>query len=221
MGEGQGRRGRVVIDQWLRQPKERLLMPLARGPLRGVSPTMLTLAACALGLLGAGAASQRAYPLALGLWLANRALDGLDGTVARAQGKQTDFGGYLDIVLDTVVYAALPFGLALGVDTRVGYLCLALLIGSFYINGVSWLYQSALLEKYRRGAAARGELTTLTIPTGLVEGTETVVFYCLFIIFPGALPALFGAMAGLVTITIAQRLWWAATIGVPGGHDAH
>jgi len=205
----------AVIDRWLRQPKERLLVPLARGPLRGVSPTMLTVAACALGLLGAVAAAQRAYPLALGLWLANRALDGLDGTVARAQGKQTDFGGYLDIVLDTVVYAALPLGLALGVDTRVGYLCLALLIGSFYINAVSWLYQSALLEKFQRGA-----LTTLTIPTGLVEGTETVAFYCLFIIFPGALPALFGAMAGLVAITVAQRLWWATTLGIPGGHDA-
>ena len=113
-----------------------------------------------------------------------------------------------------------PFGLALGADTRGGYIALALLIGSFYINATSWLYQSALLEKHRQGAVARGELTTLTIPSGFVEGAETVAFYCLFIIFPGALPALFGVMAALVALTIAQRLWWAATTGIMGGPDA-
>ena len=112
-----------VIDQLLRQPKERFLAPLALGPLRTVSPTTLTVAAFVVGLGAAVAAWQAAYPLALMLWLANRALDGLDGTVARLHGKQSDFGGYLDIVLDTVIYAAVPLGIALSVDTRSGYFC--------------------------------------------------------------------------------------------------
>jgi len=89
--------------------------------------------------------------------------------VARTNGKQSDFGGYLDIVLDTVVYAAIPLGIALGTATQAGYLCLALLLGSFYINGTAWLYQTALLEKHRQGTAGRDEWTTVTIPGGLVE----------------------------------------------------
>jgi phosphatidylglycerophosphate synthase len=201
-----------VIDQLLRQPKERFLAPLALGPLRTVAPTTLTIAAFIVGVGSAVAAWQAAYPLALVLWLANRALDGLDGTVARLHGKQTDFGGYLDIVLDTVIYAAVPLGIAVSVDTRSGYLCLALLISSFYINGAAWLYQSALLEKHRHGAAGRGELTTVTIPSGLMEGTETIVFYCLFLLLSGLFPWLCCAMAALVAVTIVQRLWWAATV---------
>lgn len=206
-----------MIDQMLRRPKERLLVPLALGPLRAVSPTALTLVACAVGLLGALAAWQRLYPLALGLWLANRVLDGLDGTVARAQGKQSDFGGYLDIVLDTVVYAAVPLGIALGSGTPTSYLGVALLLASFYINGASWLYQSALLEKHGQGAAAVGEFTTVRIPTGLIEGTETIVFYCLFLLLPGLFPWLCGAMAALVAVTIGQRLWWATAMGAREG----
>lgn len=210
---GRGHQETTMIDQRLRRPKEWLLVPLARGPLRAVSPTTLTLAACAVGLVAGLAAWQRAYPLALGLWLANRALDGLDGTVARAQGKQSDFGGYLDIVLDTVIYAAVPLGIALGTDTPGGYRCLALLLASFYVNIAAWLYQSALLEKHGRGAGVSGECTTLTIPTGLIEGAETIVFYCLFLLLPGAFPGLCCALAALVALTIGQRLWWAARRG--------
>ena len=200
-----------MIDQLLRQPKERFLAPLALGPLRAISPVALTLAAFVVGLGAALAAWQGAYPLALVLWLGNRTLDGLDGTVARLHGKQSDFGGYLDIVLDTVIYAAVPLGIALSVDTRSGYLCLALLIASFYINGAAWLYQSALLEKHRQGAAGRGELTTVTFPSGLMEGTETIIFFCLFLLLPGLFSWLCCAMAALVAVTIVQRLWWAAT----------
>lgn len=201
----------IVIDRMLRGPKEQLLLPLAAGPFRAVSPTTLTLIAFAIGLAAGVAAWRCVYPLALALWLVNRTLDGLDGTVARVNGKQSDVGGYLDIVLDTVVYAAVPLGLALGTNTRSGYLGLALLIISFYINATSWLYQSGMMEKLRQGVTGSGELTTLTIPTGLIEGTETVIFYCLFLLFPGVLPLLFAGMALLVMATAGQRLAWAAS----------
>ncbi len=199
-----------MIDRMLRSPKEQLLLPLAGGPFRAVSPTLLTLIALVTGLASGVAAWRCAYPLALALWLVNRTLDGLDGTVARVNDKQSDAGGYLDIVLDTVVYAAVPLGLALGANTRSGYLCLAVLMISFYVNATSWLYQSGMMEKRRQGAVARGELTSLTIPTGLIEGTETVICYCLFLLFPRALPFLFSGMALLVMVTVGQRLVWAA-----------
>ncbi len=199
-----------MIDKALREPKETLLAPLVRGPIRRIHPTTMTLAATVVGLAAALAAWQGAGPLALALWLANRVLDGLDGTLARSTGQQSDLGAYLDVVLDHLVYVAVPLGLAAAGGSAGNYLALALLLASFYINGASWMYLAALLEKRSAGAAARGELTTITMPGGLIEGAETVVFYTIFLLFPGALVLLFGLMAVLVLFTAAQRVAWAA-----------
>lgn len=199
-----------MIDKALRVPKESVLTPLVRGPLRRLHPTAVTVAAAVVGVAAAVAAWQGAYLAALGLWAANRVLDGLDGTLARITGQQSDLGAYLDIVLDHVVYVAVPLGLALAAGTPAAYLALALLLASFYINGASWMYLAALLEKRSAGAQARGELTTVTMPAGLVEGSETVVLFTLFLLFPGALVPLFGLMAALVVVTAAQRVAWAA-----------
>ena len=90
------------------------------------------------------------------------------------------------------------------------WLCLALLLGTFYVNGASWMYLSALLEKRSVGATARGEQTSISMPTGLIEGSETILLYALYILFPGALTLLFAITAALVWITIAQRAVWAS-----------
>jgi phosphatidylglycerophosphate synthase len=198
-----------MIDKALREPKEALLGALVRGPLRRIHPTTVTVAAALVGLAAACAAWQAAYALAIGLWVVNRVLDGLDGTLARMTGQQSDAGGYIDTVLDHVIYAAIPLGLALAANTAAAYIALALLLSSFYINAATWMYLAALLEKRSAGAAARGELTAVTMPSGLIEGAETIGFYTLFLIFPGALVWLFGLMAALVLITAAQRTTWA------------
>ncbi len=174
-----------------------------------VSPNAVTLLAMVIGLTAAVMAARQMYAVALALWLASRILDGLDGMLARLTHQQTDFGGYLDIVADFAVYAAVPIGLFLGRATAELGVSLALLLGSFYINGASWMYLSAILEKRSSGASARGELTTVTMPAGLVGGTETILFYSAFLIWPRALPWLFLIMAGLVLLGVIQRLWWA------------
>jgi len=175
------------LDHVLRGYKDRLLRPLAVA-LGRVSPNAITLLAMVIGLTAAVMAARQQYVLALALWLASRILDGLDGLSARLTHQQTDFGGYLDIVADFVVYAALPIGLFLGRATTELGVSLALLLGGFYINAASWMYLSAILEKRRAGASARDELTTVTMPAGLVGGTETILFYAAFLIWPGALP---------------------------------
>jgi phosphatidylglycerophosphate synthase len=199
-----------MIDKVLREPKEYVLSPLVRGPLRLIHPIAVTLLAAAVGLAAALAAWQGAYGAALALWLLNRTLDGLDGTLARIAGRQSDLGAYLDIVLDHVVAAALAIGLALAAGTADAYLALAALLASFYVNGATWMYLAALLEKRRAGAAARGELTSVTMPAGLIEGSETIVFYALFLLLPGALVPLFWLMTALVLVTAGHRAVWAA-----------
>ena len=198
-----------MLDERLRATKDELLRPLA-GRLGDVSPNAVTVAAALVGLAAAVAAAQSRFGAALALWLANRVLDGLDGMAARVQGRQSDFGGYLDIVLDFAVYAALPIGLYLGAPGGGGAaLSLIVLLGSFYVNAASWMVLSAILEKRQAGAAARAELTTVTMPRALIGGTETILFYTAFLVWPGQMSWLFLVMAGLVMVGVGQRLWWA------------
>jgi len=198
-----------MIDKTLRESKDALFTWLVRGPVRQIHPTVVTVLAAVVGVAAAVAAWQSAYVAAVCLWLANRALDGLDGAIARVTGTQSDLGAYLDIMLDYVVYAAIPLGLALASGESAVLLALAVLLGSFYLNSASWMYLAAVLEKRNAGAASRGETTSVTMPTGLIEGAETIVFYTLFLLFPNALALLFTLMAALVLVTAGQRVYWA------------
>lgn len=177
--------------------------------LRSIHPTAITIVACGVGLAAAAAVWKGAYSIGLALWIVNRILDGLDGTVARIHQKQTDLGGYLDILLDTLIYIALPLALALHINTTAGYLALALLMGSFYLNTASWLYLAALHEKHRHHPDQQRNLTTITMTGGLIEGAETIIFFSLFLLFPGAMVPLFIGLALLVAATVLQRLVWA------------
>jgi len=199
-----------MIDRMLRTPKEQLLQPMAHSPFRSVHPTAITLLALGVGLGAAVVAWQQMFVLALVLWLLNRILDGLDGTVARLTNKQSDLGAYLDIISDTIVYAAIPLGLALGAATPAAYVSVALLLASFHLNTASWIYLSALLEKRKHGAASQQEMTSVTMPNGLIEGGETIVFFCLFLLVPQAIVPLFLLMALLTVATAAQQWRWAA-----------
>jgi phosphatidylglycerophosphate synthase len=198
-----------VIDKHLRRPKEQVLNAPAAVLPRSLHPTGVTLLALAVGILAAVVIAFGAYWWGLALWIINRMLDGLDGTLARRANLQSDLGGYLDIVLDHIVYAAIPLALVLSAPSYLAALGLAILFASFYINGASWMYLAALLEKRNRGASSRQEMTTVTMPSGLVEGAETIVLFSLFLIFPGQLPILFGIMAVLVMVTAGQRVVWA------------
>jgi phosphatidylglycerophosphate synthase len=198
-----------MLDLRLRPFKERLLEPLAAHLARHVGANALT--GIALGItLGAAALAAWGRPvLALGAWLAGRLLDGLDGPVARHRGASSDLGGYLDMVADTIGYAAVPVGVALGIDERSAWIAVSVLLGTFFVNTISWSYLAAVLEKNGAGASTTGEMTTITMPPALVEGTETIVLFSLFIAFPRWSAWLFAAMAALVAVNVVQRLIWA------------
>jgi phosphatidylglycerophosphate synthase len=198
-----------VFDERLRAVKVNVLAPIAKR-YSGIHPLQFTGAAFAVGLLAAATATVGNYWAALLLWLVNRILDGLDGEVARLTGKQSDWGGYLDIVCDFVIYAVVPFALAWSLGSPGALFAVAFLLVTFYVNAGSWLYMSALLEK-RRGPGLQSSktLTSIQIPTGLIEGTETIVLYSLFLLLPSYAPYLMVLMAFLVIITIFQRLSWA------------
>lgn len=212
-----------MIDRALRPVKARVLAPLSvrlAHALRGQGALPVTITGLLVGLAAAVTAALGAFGPALGLWLLNRLLDGLDGEVARRLGGADDRGGYLDLMTDLVVYAAVPLGAAAGVSGIVAGEALvaspwtwplaALLLATYYVNLGSYALLAALLEKRGRGAAARGDTTSLVMPAGLIEGTETVVLVALMLAFPSSLPLWLGLTAALVALTAAQRAWWAA-----------
>lgn len=199
-----------MIDKFLRVPKEYALRPIAASLSQSIHPSAVTLAAFGVGLAAGAAIWQQVYGLGAALWAINRLLDGLDGTLARVQRKQSDLGGYIDILADSVIYALIPTALVLSNPSTAGWISLAALLSSFYINGASWMFLAALLEKRAQGSRTRGELTTITMPSGLIEGAETVLFYTLFLLLPDTAVVLFWTMALLVLVTIAQRLIWAS-----------
>jgi phosphatidylglycerophosphate synthase len=195
-----------VIDRALRRRTEVVLAPLVRAVPRRVHPTAVTVLAVVPGAGAAVAAGAGLPALAVALWLANRVLDGLDGAVARRSGRQTDLGGYADILLDVVVYAAVPLGIAAGLDSRAGWVAAAVLLATFYVNAISWSYLSALLERRGAGASARADTTSVTMPPGLVEGAETVVLFTVALAVPSWSVAVMWVMAGAVLVGVGQRV---------------
>jgi phosphatidylglycerophosphate synthase len=197
---------RSMFDTPLRQFKDRMGMPLARR-MSLVSPLAISLLALIVGLLGSFAAYKNQYPWALGLWCLNRALDGLDGLVARLHNGQSDFGGYLDILTDFIVYASLPIGLVAGSPSNERYLALAFMLASFYVNTASWMYLAAILEK--RTVRDPETRTAIVMPAGIIGGFETIVVYSVFLLFPSQIIWLFSIFGVLVFFTAFQRVAWA------------
>ncbi len=194
-----------MLDRSLRQTKTRLLAPVA-ARLEPVPPLALTGVGLGLGLAAAALAATGSWVPAVVAWLANRLLDGLDGEVARRTDSESDLGGYLDLTADAVAYAALPVGVAAGVDTTAAWTATAILLATFYVNVVSVTMLSAVLEKRRAGAEATGDDRTVTLPAGLIEGTETIIFFTLLLAVPGAAVWLMSAMAVLVAVTAVGRV---------------
>ena len=166
----------------------------------GVSPLSLTAAGWLAGVGACLAVATQHGQLALILWLANRLLDGLDGPVARRRGA-TDLGGFLDIVADFSIYGGFVVAIAVAVpDARLA--CVALL-SAYYLSGTAFLALASLVE---RRTHAEGDGRSLRFIGGLAEGTETVVVYVLFCLFPAHSATIAWAFAAAVAVTAVQRI---------------
>ncbi|MBE0681565.1 MAG: CDP-alcohol phosphatidyltransferase family protein [Anaerolineales bacterium] len=199
----------VMFDTPLRKVKDQVGAPLARR-LSRVSPITISLIGLIVALLAAWSAYRQIYFAAFALWILNRVLDGLDGLLARIHNKQSDFGGYVDILTDFVAYAALPIGLVVGSPSSERYLALAFMLASFYVNTASWMYLAAILEK--RAQHGDDTQTSIVMPAGLIGGFETIIAFGVFTLFPAYLTILYIIFTVLVFITIFQRLIWAKRI---------
>ena len=175
----------------------------------GISATAVTLIGLVLGLLSAVMIAQGAPLAALIPLLASRLADGLDGAIARATHK-TDFGGYLDIASDFLFYGAVPVGFVV-LNPTDNAIAGAVLLLSFYFNAASFLGFAILAEKRGMETSAQGS-KSLYYSNGLLEGTETILFFVALCLMPWAFAPLAWVFAILCFATAALRIWAAREI---------
>jgi phosphatidylglycerophosphate synthase len=170
---------------------------------RGMSANAFSIAGLAIGLTTLPLLAWGRYEMALLVILLNRLIDGLDGAIARSKGT-TPFGGYLDIMCDMGFYAAVPLGFALARPENA--LWAALLLASFVCTASSFLGRAVLAgQRGEPDDGARGRKSFFHA-AGIVEGTETIVAFVLFCLFPEAFPWLAGFFAVLCFWTAAARV---------------
>lgn len=175
----------------------------ARLAARGVGADQVTVAGLALGLIAAALVWAGAPGLALGPLLLSRLADGLDGAVARAT-RRTDFGGFLDIAADFLFYGAIPLAFVLA-DPAANGAAGAFLLASFYFNGATFLGFAALAAKRGMETRAQG-IKSLYFSNGILEGTETILFFVALCLWPGAFAALAWTVGALCFLTGFLRI---------------
>lgn len=168
----------------------------------GFSANGVTLLGFAFGIGGCVAVAEGAYAWALVLLAVNRLADGLDGAIARQQGI-TEFGGYLDIVCDFLVYNALVVAFALA-QPEASIAALFLLL-SFAGTGTTFLAYAILAAKRGQTHERQGKKSFYYLG-GLAEGTETIIFFTLCLLLPTYFTVFAWIFAGLCLLTIIGRV---------------
>lgn len=165
----------------------------------GVKANFVTVAGFSIGMMAIPLLALQFYTAALVPILINRFFDGLDGAIARQAG-QTDFGAYLDIVLDFIFYSGVVFGVALGQPDDAVFA--AFLIYSFIGSGSSFLAFAIIAAKHGLTTEVRGTKSIYYLG-GLAEGTETIITLVLICLLPSYFPQIavvFGIMCWITTI---------------------
>ncbi|HRX34784.1 MAG TPA: CDP-alcohol phosphatidyltransferase family protein [Aestuariivirga sp.] len=186
----------------------KLLRPVIDRTARGLAQTGLTadqatLAGFGFGALAAALVATGNSEIAVVPLLVNRALDGLDGALARLSSS-TDRGAFLDIGLDFIFYAAIP--LAFGYcDPGANALAAATLLAAFLGTGSSFLAFAVIAEKRGLKSTAYPSKSFYYLG-GLTEGTETVLCFLAMCIWPAHFASIAYVYAALCAITTVTRL---------------
>ena len=183
--------------RWLIDPAVDLL---ARS---GVTPNMLTVGGVAGNGVAAVLCAVGAFLPAGVVVLAFSLLDMLDGALARATNRASDFGSVFDAVMDRVSEAAVLFGLLVWFSDRGGrteeLLIFVAVAGSMLVSYVR----------------ARAEIIGLKIKEGVFTRAERVALLggalILEPLWGDSITAALWVLAILTVTTAAQRLtlvWW-------------
>ncbi len=174
-----------MFDRHLQKLTQKPLSFFAKIILKYLTANQITIIGFIFGLMMCLFIYLELFFLAIFFLILNRICDGLDGVMARLT-VPTYMGAYLDIVLDFIFYSAfiLIFGL---LDTN-NIIISCLLLFSYICTGTTFLAQAIIQPKL--DLVQKDESIDIDIPksfyysAGLIEGTETILFMILCLLFP-------------------------------------
>lgn len=163
-----------------------------------LTPIKLTLASTIFGLL-VPIAILLSWPwLAIILLLISGLFDILDGSLARFENSQSEFGAVLDIISDRLVEVAVVLGLFFYTPSHRAVISI-LLLASFVICITSFLVVG-MFSKNNSGKSFH-------YSPGLIERPETFIFFILVILLPSWFNLLGAIFVLLVLFTAVWRVY--------------
>ena len=174
-----------MFDRHLQKLTQKPLSFFAKIILKYISANQITIIGFVFGLMMCLFIYLELFFLAIFFLILNRICDGLDGVMARLM-VPTYLGAYLDIVLDFIFYSA--FILIFGLLDTSNIIITCLLLFSYICTGTTFLAQAIIQPKL--DLVQKDESLDIDIPksfyysAGLIEGTETILFMTLCLLFP-------------------------------------
>ncbi|WP_457550260.1 archaetidylinositol phosphate synthase [Archaeoglobus sp.] len=153
----------------------------------GVKPNHLTLTGLLLGLLCAYEIYLGNFILSAIFLILSSLMDALDGALARNLCMTTEFGGFLDSVLDRYVDIAIFFALGFHIDWFLAF---------FALSG-------ALMVSYTR---ARAEKIIPKCDVGIAERGERLILILIGLMFPSVLSSIVLLVGILSHLTALHRI---------------
>lgn len=170
---------------------------------RGLTANQATLTGFGFGMLAAVMIAAGFTAAAILPLLVNRALDGIDGALARRAGT-TGRGAFLDISLDFLFYAAIPLAFA-ALAPAENAMAAAVLLAAFVATGTSFLAFAVIAEK-RGLKSTEYPSKSFYYLGGLTEGTETILCFLAMCLWPQHFAAIALVYAALCAMTALTRL---------------
>ncbi|WP_350635519.1 CDP-alcohol phosphatidyltransferase family protein [Pseudoalteromonas sp. GW168-MNA-CIBAN-0100] len=171
---------------------------------RGITADQLTVVGFLVGLLAVPLLAFEIWYGALVAIALNRILDGLDGALARYANQSSSAGGFLDITLDFLFYAAIPLGFILA-NPEQNAIAGSLLLATFIGTGSSFLAFAIAAEKFKL-EKPQFKYKSFYYLNGLTEGTETIALFIAFCIWPQHFAVMASIFAIACGITIFTRI---------------
>ena len=192
-----------MFDRQIQKYTQKPLQYIAKLFLKFISPNHMTLIGFSFGVLMCLSIIIDEYLIAIIFLFLNRLSDGLDGAMARLQ-TPTPLGGYLDIVLDFLIYGG--FVLSFGITEQNNTLLSMALLFCYIGTGSTFLAKAAILPSLTNQNLKEEIPKSFHYAVGLVEGTETIVFMVLCLLFPNLFIYFSFIFIILCLITIVFRI---------------
>ena len=192
-----------MFDRQIQKYTQRPLQYIAKLFLKFISPNHMTLIGFSFGILMCLTIIIDQYLIAIIFLFLNRLSDGLDGVMARLQ-TPTPLGGYLDIVLDFLIYGG--FVLSFGITEQNNTFLSMILLFCYVGTGSTFLAKAAILPSLTNQNLNEKIPKGFHYAVGLVEGTETIIFMFMCLLFPSLFIYLASIFILLCLITIIFRI---------------